>query len=108
MSMQVNQNITPFLGGKSTGRTCTICSDRFNQKSLRVRERLKAQGTGPVLASSRQPRDKLGTGRQRAEKNNSVYVIKNSMLYALCPMRSDLALRTRFSMLNKVLDLNGS
>ena len=32
--MQVNQNITPFFGGKSTGRTCTICSDRFNQKSL--------------------------------------------------------------------------
>ncbi len=32
--MQVNQNITPFLGGKSTGRTCTICSERFNQKSL--------------------------------------------------------------------------
>jgi hypothetical protein len=22
------------LGGKSTGRTCTICSERFNQKSL--------------------------------------------------------------------------
>ncbi len=32
--MQVNQNITPFFGGKSTGRTCTICSQRFNQKSL--------------------------------------------------------------------------
>jgi hypothetical protein len=40
----------------------------------------KAQGTGPVLASSRQ--QAAGSEQQ---KNNSVYILKHSMLcYALC------------------------
>jgi len=79
--MQVKQNITPFFGGKSTGRTCTICSDRFNQKSLKVRERLKAQGTGPVLASSRQTfalGSKHYTPKRRSQKSESRIQEKNN------------------------------
>ena len=45
--------------------------------------RRKVQGSGLVLASSRQARDKLGTSRQRAEKK-SVSVLEGSMLHALC------------------------
>ena len=37
MSMQINQNASPFFTEKSTGRTCTICSERFCQKNLRMK-----------------------------------------------------------------------